>query len=93
MALPGEYDAGNYNGAIKTLSLNVKAAVLRKAEKGKENAPAASSAAGSGPRRAPTWTRQHSLGAAVGRRWIATPVPALWLDVVAPFGARAPGEL
>lgn len=32
-------DAGNYNGAIKTLTLNVKSAVLRKAEKANDNAP------------------------------------------------------
>jgi uncharacterized protein (DUF736 family) len=32
-------DAGNYNGAIKTLTLNVKSAVLRKAEKTNDNGP------------------------------------------------------
>ena len=32
-------DDGSYTGAIKTLSLNVKAAVLRKAEKANDNAP------------------------------------------------------
>lgn len=32
-------DAGNYNGAIKTLTLNVKAATFRKVEKANENAP------------------------------------------------------
>ena len=32
-------DAGNYNGAIKTLTLNVKQATLRKAEKTNDNAP------------------------------------------------------
>lgn len=32
-------DAGNYNGAIKTLTLNVKSATIRKAEKTKDEAP------------------------------------------------------
>ena len=32
-------DAGNYNGAIKTLTLNVKQATLRKAEKDNDKAP------------------------------------------------------
>ena len=32
-------DAGNYNGAIKTLTLNVKTAVLRKVEKDNDKAP------------------------------------------------------
>ena len=32
-------DAGNYNGAIKTLTLNVKSAVLRKVEKDNDKAP------------------------------------------------------
>ena len=32
-------DAGNYNGAIKTLTLNVKQAVLRKAPKDNDKAP------------------------------------------------------
>jgi uncharacterized protein (DUF736 family) len=31
--------AGNYNGAIKTLTLNVKQAVLRKVEKDNDKAP------------------------------------------------------
>ena len=32
-------DAGDYNGAIKTLTLNVKQATLRKAEKDNDKAP------------------------------------------------------
>lgn len=32
-------DAGNYNGAIKTLTLNVKSATLRKVEKDNDKAP------------------------------------------------------
>ena len=32
-------DAGNYNGAIKTLTLNVKPATLRKVEKANDQAP------------------------------------------------------
>ena len=32
-------DAGNYNGAIKTLTLNVKSAVLRPNEKSDDKAP------------------------------------------------------
>ncbi len=32
-------DAGNYNGAIKTLTLNVKSAVLRKVDKDNDKAP------------------------------------------------------
>lgn len=32
-------DAGNYNGAIKTLTLNVKQATLRKVEKDNDKAP------------------------------------------------------
>ena len=32
-------DAGNYNGAIKTLTLNVKAATLRQVEKDNDKAP------------------------------------------------------
>jgi uncharacterized protein (DUF736 family) len=32
-------DAGNYNGAIKTLTLNVKQATLRKIEKDNDKAP------------------------------------------------------
>ena len=32
-------EAGNYNGAIKTLTLNVKQATLRRAEKTHEQAP------------------------------------------------------
>jgi uncharacterized protein (DUF736 family) len=32
-------DVGNYNGAIKTLTLNVKTAVLRKVEKDNDKAP------------------------------------------------------
>ena len=32
-------DAGNYNGAIKTLTLNVKQAVIRKVEKDNDKAP------------------------------------------------------
>ena len=32
-------DAGNYNGAIKTLTLNVKQATFRKAEKDNDKAP------------------------------------------------------
>ena len=32
-------DAGNYNGAIKTLTLNVKSAILRKVEKDNDKAP------------------------------------------------------
>jgi uncharacterized protein (DUF736 family) len=32
-------DAGNYSGAIKTLTLNVKAATLRKVEKDNDKAP------------------------------------------------------
>jgi uncharacterized protein (DUF736 family) len=32
-------DAGNYNGAIKTLTLNVKSAVLRTVEKDNDKAP------------------------------------------------------
>ena len=32
-------DAGNYNGAIKTLNLNVKSVQFRKVDKDSENAP------------------------------------------------------